>query len=92
VRWGTLELVQNGLQHAFDVLEHIAVPEANDAIPMTREFRGAERIGFLPIRVLSAVELDHQLSRWAGEVCDSGRERMLPTELPSGAPLPKRAP
>ena len=74
------------------MVEHIVVPEPNDAIPVTGELRRAERVGFLLVGVLTAVKLDDELSRGTGEVGDATPDRVLPPEFPSWTPFSKGAP
>jgi hypothetical protein len=44
------------------------------------------------VGVLATIDLDHQLSRGAGEVGDAMAYRMLPAEFPRQAAFAERAP
>jgi len=92
VRWGTFDLSHYGFQDAVNIFDNVPIREPDHAIALSRQLRGARRIGIFPVGMLAAVELNHQLSRRAGEIGDAPADGMLPTELPRRAPLPQRAP
>jgi hypothetical protein len=76
---GDGQLAANSFEHSVGVLQHIVVPEADDAVAEALDGRGAGRIdlqGMLP-----AVEFDRQPRVAAGEICDMGPERELADEL-----------
>jgi hypothetical protein len=76
---------QDNFQHALDVLQHIVVPEAKDAIAMRTKVSGSLRITDNVIRLimLPAIDLDDQASLMAGEVCKVRTDSGLPPEMGS---------
>ena len=92
MRWGTPERPLNRLQYAIDIVEHIAVPEPENAVPVPEQFRCAGSVGFVPLAMLAAIELDHQLVRGTREIGDAAADRMLPPELPFRQPFSQGSP
>jgi hypothetical protein len=82
VRWGPFELAAYRLQHAVKVVENVVVPKPDDAVPVTRELGAALVVGFHPFAMLTAIKLDDQLARRAGEIGNTSTDRMLPPKLP----------
>jgi hypothetical protein len=92
VRWGTLELAHNDFQHAVEILDYVAVPEPNDPIAPLGQFGAPPFIGVPLFAMLTAIELDHKLSRGAGEVGDALADRMLAAKSPVRQVFPGRKP
>jgi hypothetical protein len=75
-----LQLSQNGLYNPWRVAKNIIVPEANDAVTVARKLSSP---GFIPAacdRVLSAVQLDHELPAWTCKIHDPSTNRVLPAK------------
>jgi len=76
------------IQHRIGVLEHIMIPEPDDADSETRQNPAALLVvGRLPrIAVLAAVQLDGEILLRAVEIQDVGTGRKLAKELESAKP------
>jgi hypothetical protein len=65
------------------------IPEANHAIAMLRQFVTAQLV-LERICMLTAIELDHELARWARKIGNSSSNRVLSTKLPGESILLER--
>jgi hypothetical protein len=74
------------LENALGVRQHVIVPESQNAPAVTRHELVSRRIasGF---GVLPSIDFDDYASIDAREVCDIGRDRMLPAKGPTFEPL-----
>lgn len=84
----------DAFQHAIHIREDIMVPEADDAVAMRFDQRGARDVAVAG-RMLSAVQFDHQSRRPASEVRDMCPDRKLTDEfeavdLPRAQSRPQR--
>ena len=68
------------LQHSFRLLKHFMVPESHHAKSRASEIARSLEVLEQPLRVLPAVELNHQTRSHADEVHDVPAERHLPAE------------
>jgi len=82
VRWGIVEGVVDGREHALEIVEHVIVSETEDTVAVLRELVGATVIGVFIGRVLAAIELDGNLCLRAGEIDDVPPDRMLAAKFP----------
>ena len=92
MRWGVLEGVVDGRQHAIEIVEYVVVPEAQDAVTVSCELDGAAVIGVFIGRVLAAIELDSNLCLRAGEIDDVPPDRMLAAKFPFAELFAQRVP
>jgi hypothetical protein len=67
--------------YPFRILHHLIRPEAHHAPTFALHGRRSARIGPDLKSVMIAIDLDHQLSRYAGEVCEVGTNGILPAKL-----------
>jgi hypothetical protein len=74
------QLQSNGLQNACQVFPDIVVPESDDAISMLRQFLRTPLVGSRLDVVLSAVQLNDELVRRAGEIGYAVADGMLPAK------------
>ncbi len=81
-RWGTLQRLPHDFQNSVEIIEHVVVPEADDAVAMFCQFCGPGGVGSLLDGMLPAIELDRECSRRAGEIDDVAADRMLAAEFP----------
>src|SRR5579883_1406841 len=91
-RWAGVQRSADGFQDTLQIVQHLVVPETNDAVAALRELGAAAFIGFLAKRVLTAVQLDRQLSLGTGESGHAPTDRMLAAEFPSRQPLAQGEP
>ena len=89
---GAFELAANGLGHAFEIAVYVAVPKSYDTIAMSSDLGSPQFIRAGIIHVLTAVELNRELSRGTREVGDAPADWMLPPEFPRREFLPKCVP
>jgi hypothetical protein len=82
VRWGSLKRLKHYLQNSIEVVDDLIVPEPDNAIAAAGQFDRALSVGLGVCRVLSAVQLDHQFPRRAGEVDYAAADRVLTAEFP----------
>ncbi len=75
-----VQLLSDQYEHPREIVDHVAVPEADHAVAAAREVLRPGGILLLLPGMLSAVELDRQLARGAGEIDDIRPDRMLPAE------------
>ena len=68
------------LQSAFEIGEHVIIPETHDLVAMVDKLRGAYRVPFR-FRMLTAVEFDDEVGFAAGEVGNVWPYRLLADEL-----------
>ncbi len=76
----------NPLDHAFDVAQHLIVPETHHSIAAREQGRFSERIGIVLLRVMPAVDLDNQPLLFAAEVRDQSADRKLAAEFQTFEP------
>ena len=74
----------DSFEHACDVVEHFAVPEANHSVAMLLDQLCSPGILRGAVEVLSAVQLDDQSRLRAGEVRDEVADRELSAETEIG--------
>ena len=79
---GSDELLSYGQKHAFDILEHVDVPNPDDAVATECEFAVADFVG-LAFRVLAAVYFDDQAPLAADKVDVVASDRLLADEFES---------
>jgi hypothetical protein len=82
----------DGFQYSLEVLQHVAVPEPNDAVAVVCDLRGTPVVGLRPLGVLATIEFDHQFARGTGEVGYTAADRVLPAEFPDSDPLAQSSP
>jgi len=87
VRWGVVEDSADGYEHALKIVEHVVVPETNDTVAVSSEFRCAAIIRVLIARMLTAIDLDCELRFRAGEVDDAPADGVLAAKFPCGEAL-----
>ena len=81
---------KDGFQHAVAILDHVAVPEAQQAIAKSLETRRALGIG--QWRVLPAVKFDHHPGLDADEIGNvTVGDAVLPAELEAAKPPSRQA-
>ena len=66
---------------ALGILDDLICPEAYDAPSLAFHHCRATRISLDLKRMMIAIDLDHELARYAGEVCEVGTDRVLTSEL-----------
>jgi hypothetical protein len=71
----------NDLQHTFKVFQHVIILESHYTVSASLQFLATQSV-CLRINVVATVKLDHELSRWAGEIRDAPSDRILPAKLP----------
>jgi hypothetical protein len=64
-------------EHTGQIINHVAIPEADDAIPTPGNRDRAGCVYLLLRCVLAAVEFDRELEARAGEIDDVAADRML---------------
>src|SRR5262249_48934517 len=67
-------------QHTFEIAEHIVVPKSKNAIAFCGEIRIADSVG-RRVRVLSSIDLDHEMLFSTNEVADIRADRNLSREF-----------
>jgi hypothetical protein len=74
---------QYRFHHAVDALQHIIVPEAQDATALRSKISGSLCISgnVLRLIVLRAIDLDDEAPFMAGEVREKGTNGGLPPEM-----------
>jgi hypothetical protein len=74
---------QDRFHHAVDVLQHIIVPETQDAIALRLEIGGSSCIlgDVLRLIVLRSIDLDDEAPFMTGEVSEEGTNCPLPAEV-----------
>ena len=74
---------QDRFHHAIDVLQHIIVPEAQDATALRSKISGSLCISgnVLRLIVLRAIDLDDEAPFMAGEVSEEGTNGGLSPEV-----------
>ena len=92
MRWGLVELLPNSCQDTSDVLHDVVVPKTNHAIAISRQLDITQLVCFELIRMLTAIEFDHQLSRRTSKIGDTPTNGMLATEAPWHIALAQRTP
>ena len=92
VRWGCRRCLDDRLEDAVQVPDHLVVPEAHDPVAVARERLGPPGV---PLRVrcmLAAVEFNRQLAGRDGEVDDEAADRVLPPDPERQRCLAQRPP
>jgi hypothetical protein len=51
------------LDDAGEIMQHVIAPEADDVVAAAREFGCPDGVFLLLLRVLAAIQLDHELAR-----------------------------
>jgi len=69
------------LHYRLNVLEHVVVPESQDAESAFVQKRAALLVLLLTVRVLAAIQLDYELGFDAAEVHDVRSDGFLPPKL-----------
>ena len=91
-RGGRSIFCQNDLEHSVQIVRHIAVPEADDAPAACLQHAGTGGVARDGDRMVAAVDFDHELAGWNGEVRDVASDRVLAPDpyrerhCPQGAP------
>jgi hypothetical protein len=75
------ECLRNPLQHSFDILHHLVVPEAQYAIAVLYQKSSPPAIRFRLRGMLTPIQFHDQATFRAAEVGDEGTDRMLSPEL-----------
>jgi hypothetical protein len=78
---GLFQLLDDLLQHAVDVAEHIVIPEAQNAISRPLKEFGSSAIGLFPNRMLPTIDLNHQTVIMADEIGNEPINRHLSPKL-----------
>ena len=77
----------------FRVLNDVVRPETKDTPAFALPRSGATPVYFDLKSMMVAVDLDHELSRYAGKICEVRTDRVLSAELDAGqAAIPKKLP
>ena len=76
-----LPCLRDTLHNGVAVLNHLVVPEPQDAVPASRQEGAALLVLLLLLRVLAAVELDHELGFDATQIHAVGSNGFLAAEL-----------
>ena len=93
VRWGIIQQrPSDRLYNSLEVLNHIIIPKANDAITTARQLAATQCIGISPFAMLPAVKLNSQLACRTGEIDHALADRMLAAKFPLGTFLPQCGP
>ena len=92
MRWGRIQLAIDRIEHSDEILCHIIIPKADDAIAVGGEFRAALLVGCNLINVLATVQLDDESLFRTGKVRYAIGDRMLAAEFVVGQAVAKRAP
>ena len=79
-------------EHAGEIMHDVIVPEADHAVAMARDLKGAGGVAFRLLGVLTAVELDREFATGTGEIDDVRSDRMLPPKAVLGRKLAQRQP
>jgi len=87
-----IQLLGNPFEHTRQIVDHVAIPEANYTIAAARQLFGASGVFFRLEGVLSAVRFDRELPRGTGGIDDVWSDRMLPPKAMSSAKLAQRLP
>src|SRR5690348_11993800 len=74
----------NRIEHTLDVLDHLVIPESQNAKPIRLQAPRALLLIFIRIGVLAAIDLDHQPVPEADEVDDIALDRLLAAEFGAG--------
>ncbi len=77
---GVAKSLQNRLEHAVRVAEHVIVPKAQDPKSLTLEPGAARGVRFHPVGVLSPIDLDDQAAAQANEIDDVAANGRLAAE------------
>ena len=95
-----VQLLLNQYEHPRQIVDHVAVPEANHPVAAAPEVLRPGGILLLLLGVLSAVKLDRQLARGAGEINDirssasagarKRRPRLAPKDRPGVRAIARR--
>ena len=84
MRWGRiLQCMTNRLKHAIEIVYHIPIPKTDNTIAISRQFSATESIGGDSLSMLSAIEFDHEVSRWTREIGNALADRVLAAKFPS---------
>ena len=75
------ECLHNPLQHSFDTLHHLIVPEAQDVIASMYQESGPPSIPLRLRGMLTPIQFHDQATFRAAEVGDEGTDGMLSPEL-----------
>jgi hypothetical protein len=75
------QLLKNALHHSLNVGEHLVVSESQYPEPLRMQKLSALPVKLDSLRVLPAIELDHQTMLHAAEVDDEGADGLLAPEL-----------
>jgi len=87
------ESIQNCVQHPLSVAKHLVVPKSQHSEALAGELAVALQVISLTLRMLSAVELEHELRFEACEVRYEACDRHLaPEAVPAELPVPDLAP
>jgi hypothetical protein len=78
-----LKRVEDGQQHPFHILQHIVIPETDDAVSLAFEKLRAGRVPRCGGVMLSTVHLDGEPGFPAQKIADEGPDGHLPAELPA---------
>jgi hypothetical protein len=75
-----VQLLLDQFEHPREIVDHVAVPEADDPVAAAREVLRPGGIFLLLLGMLSAVKLDRELARGAGKIDDIRPDRMPAAE------------
>ena len=75
------ECLRNPLQHSFDILHYLVVPEAQDAIALLYQKSGPPSILLRLCGMLAPIQFHDQATFRAAEVSDEATDGMLATEF-----------
>ncbi len=92
-RLGLMHGFVNSRHHSFDLVQHLIVPETEDAIPTGFQEFSSNTICMMPIEMLTSVHFDDNSLLMAGEIHKIGTDRRLTAEMrPLARKLPKMPP
>jgi hypothetical protein len=74
--------VKQHLQYAIEIFEHFIVPEPEDVIAISGDFRRTSGVSRWLCGVLTTIQLDDQLACRTGKVGDEPANGMLSPEFP----------
>ena len=92
MRWGVVERSGDALEHTIKIIEHLIIPEANNAIATSPKLHAATIVRFCTARMLAPIELNDELRLRAGKIDDALADGMLSPKLPRRKALAQRVP
>ncbi len=82
----------DGAQHGWQVIHHVAVPEADDPVPARFEIFRSGLIIFYLGGVMTAIDFNDQFAFDAAKVGDEFTDSVLPTKIPAIELIPAQCP